>query len=78
MLSTWCVSQKQDTIWVMTGSGNFRLKTVRDHAQSSTHLLAVAANDKTQRGVVPGLAATMVKRHSAVMLAMRACYWLVV
>ena len=38
------------------------MKTVRDHA-----------HDKTQRGV-PGMAATVAKRHSAVMLAMRACY----
>ena len=52
--------------------------TVRDHAQSSAQLLAAAAKDKTQRGVVPGMAATVIKRHSVVMLAMRACYWLVV
>ena len=78
MRCTLCVSQKRDTIWATTGSGNFRMKTVRDQAQSNVHLLAVAANDKTQRGVVPGLAATMAKHHSAVMLAMRACYWLVV
>ena len=79
MRCTLCVSQKHDTIWA-TGTANFRLKTVRDHAQSNVHLLAVAANDKTQRGVVPGMAATMAKRHSAVMLAMRArpSYWLVV
>ena len=78
MRCTLCVSQKRDTIWVTTGYGNFRLKTVRDQAQSSAHLLAAAANDKTQHGVVPGMAATVAKRHSAVMLAMRACYWLVV
>ena len=78
MRCTLCVSQKRDTIWATTGTGNYRLKTVRDHAQSSVHLLAVAANDKTKRGVVPGMAATVAKRHSVVMLAMRACYWLVV
>ena len=39
----------------------------RTHTMSFTH----TANDKTQRGVVA-------KHHSAVMLAMRACYWLAV
>ena len=70
MRCTLCVRQKRDKISATTGSGNFYLKTVRDHAQSNDHHLAVAANDKTQRGVVPGMAATVAKRHSADMLAM--------
>ena len=78
MRCTLCVSQKRDTIWATTGTGNSRLKTVRDRAQSNVHLLAAAANDKTQHGVVPGMAPTVAKHHSAVMLVMRACYWLVV
>ena len=71
MRCTWCVTQMRDTIWATTGSGNFCLKTVHDHAQLSAHLLAAAANGKTQGGVVPGMAATVAKRHSAVKLAKR-------
>ena len=69
-----CTVSQSTSVWATSGTRNFRLKTVIDHARSTDHRQSVAATDN-QHSIFAGMAMALEKKRAAVTLAMQSCYW---
>ena len=72
-----CKELGKKTLMGMSGTKNFRTRTLTDHALSADHQHAIAASEQDQTWVDVTLAKNTDSRRKAIALAMQTCYWVI-
>ena len=72
-----CKELGKKTLMAMSGTKNFRTRTLTDHALSADHQHAMTATEHSQTWVDVALAKNSDSRRKAIALAMQTCYWVI-
>ena len=76
MVCTLCEKHDKRSPWV-TGTDNFRMKTVNKHLNSSEHKEAMATEAPGQQALPATFTAARLRRNKAILAAFRTVYWIV-
>lgn len=76
MFCTLCEKHGKGGPWV-SGTDNFRVKTIERHLNSNEHKEAMTAQAPDQQVLPSTFTASMQRRHRAIVSALRTVYWIV-